>query len=285
MAITLTAAISGNLGLAVGNLVGGVAIQTVVLALLDVRSGDRPLTHTVGSLITVLEGSIVIATLAATIMTTQLPADTAVAGISPGSLAIALIWVGALVVVGRARNGIPWKVEAPGAEPGGHHRSSQPFSNRSTGFVAGVFALASLATLGAGVALERSGDALAGRIGLAGAVFGATILAASTALPEVSTGMASVKLGDNALAFADIFGGNAFLPVLFLLADAVAGKPTLPAAKASDIWMASLGLVLTAVYIAGLIVRPRRNLGPIGPDSWIAVGIYVLGIIGLTQIA
>jgi cation:H+ antiporter len=45
--------------------------------------------------------------------------------------------------------------------------------------------------------------------------------------------------------------------------------------------MAGLGILLTAVYAGALIVRPRRKLGPIGPDSWAAVSLYVVGIAGL----
>lgn len=287
MAITVSAAASNNLPLAVGNLVGGIAIQTLVLALLDVRTAGRPLTHKAGSLIVVLEASIVVGVLVAAIMTAQLPASTEVAGLSPGSVAIVLLWLGGLLVIGHARNGIPWHVETPGAAPGRSEndrsggKEPQPFKGRTTALIAGVFGLAALVTLGAGVAIEESGGELADRIGLSGAVFGATILAASTALPELSTGLASVKLGDHELAFADIFGGNAFLPVLFVVADLVAGSPALPTARASDLWIAGLGVVLTAVYIGGLIVRPARKIGPIGPDSWIAVVLYALGIVGL----
>ena len=75
-------------------------------------------------------------------------------------------------------------------------------------------------TLAAGIVLERDRRARSpGHLGVSGVVFGATFLAAATALPEVSTGIASVRLGDYQLAVSDIFGGNAFLPVLFLLAE------------------------------------------------------------------
>jgi cation:H+ antiporter len=289
LAITVTAAARGNLGLAVGNIFGGIAIQTIVLAVFDLRSGGEPLTRQVGSLVVVLEASIVVATLVTAIMATQLPSSANVGGASPGSLAVLLLWLAGLAVVNSARHGLPWKGKAEGAKPGrsASQRSAgqghQPFQGRSTAIVAGAFALAALVTLVAGVAIERSGDQLAGKIGLSGAVFGATVLAASTALPEVSTGLASVKLGDVSLAFSDIFGGNAFLPVLFLIADLVSGKPALPQAANSDIWMAGLGVVLTAVYLVGLVLRPRRTVGRLGLDSAAAVGLYVLGIIGLTQ--
>jgi len=47
-----------------------------------------------------------------------------------------------------------------------------------------------------GAALELSGQALAGRAGINGVIFGATVLAAATALPEISSGFAAVKLDD-----------------------------------------------------------------------------------------
>ena len=54
------------------------------------------------------------------------------------------------------------------------------------------FSVASVVTLVAGLLLEQSGERLADGFGLSGVVFGATVLAASTALPELSTGIASV---------------------------------------------------------------------------------------------
>ena len=106
---------------------------------------------------------------------------------------------------------------------------------RSTAWVASVFALAALVTLGGGVVLEESSNGIAGHLGLSGVLFGATFLAAATSLPEVSTGLASLKLGDYQLAVSDIFGGNAFLPVLFLLATLVSGSAVLPEAQNSDV--------------------------------------------------
>src|SRR5690349_7518811 len=55
-AITVSAAARGNLSLAAGNLIGGIAVQTMVLVVCDFASGrERPLTFLVGALTPVLE--------------------------------------------------------------------------------------------------------------------------------------------------------------------------------------------------------------------------------------
>ena len=61
IAITVSAAASGNLGVAVGNILGGIAIQTVVLVALDAFGvrGRRPLTYRAASLSLLLEGALV----------------------------------------------------------------------------------------------------------------------------------------------------------------------------------------------------------------------------------
>lgn len=293
IAITVSAAAGNHLGLAVGNLVGGIAIQTVVLAVLDLFSGrDRPLTFLAASLLLVLEGVTVVVIVAIAFMGTRLPPSTSIAGASPASIAIAVAWIAGLLVIRHAQRSLPWMAEAIAAEPGptrvhrrmgaGHERPMM--AERSTRGVAAVFGACALVTLVAGVLIEQAGDQLAGKIGLQGAVFGATFLAAATALPELSTGLASVRIGENQLAFSDIFGGNAFLPVLFLVADLIAGTPALPSAARTDQWMAGLGIVVTGFYIVGLVMRPRRKILGMGADSLAVVGLYVLGIVGLLLI-
>lgn len=73
IAITASAAMAGQLDVAVGNTLGGIAIRTVVLAVLD-AAGVRPrapLTRLAASLQLVLEGASVVAVLIV-VMGTQL---------------------------------------------------------------------------------------------------------------------------------------------------------------------------------------------------------------------
>lgn len=294
IAITVSAALRHDLGIAIGNILGGVAIQTVVLVILD-QFGVRqkhPLSYMVASLLVVLEGLLVIAVLVVAIMGTQFPAGLIFARVAPGDLLIALFWLIGLWLLGKARTDLPW--QAKGDAPGGQEedgtaearrKQEAATKDRSTTREVIVFLAAAAATLVAGVVLEESGNAIAGDVGLSGVLFGATFLAASTAIPEVSTGLASVRLGDYRLAYSDIFGGNAFLPVLFLVASLVAGKAALPQAQRSDIYLAGLGILLTTVYLYGLIFRLRRQALNMGIDSVVVLALYVLGIVGLVAVA
>ncbi|HEU5214129.1 MAG TPA: hypothetical protein VFU30_01175 [Gaiellaceae bacterium] len=289
LAITISAAASGNLGLAAGNLIGGIAIQTMVLLVCDFAVGpSRPLTYLVGALTPVLEGLLVVMVVAGVEMGALLKESTAIGGrVSPASLGIVVIWVVGLYVINRSRKDPRWSVSMPGSRRGRKNRREQhparphPFEGASTARVASVFGLACALTLGAGVLLEESGNELADRLGVNGVIFGATVLAAATALPEISSGIAAVRLGDNALAIGDIFGGNAFQVCLFLVADLVAGKPVLPSAGNQNAWLAALGVALTAVYGFGVIGRPMRTHARLGPDSLLALALFGLGIVGL----
>ena len=289
LAITISAALQGNLGLAAGNLIGGIAIQTMVLLVCDIAAGpSRPLTYLVGALTPVLEGLLVVIVVAGVEMGALLKPTVAIAGrISPASVAIVVVWSVGLYVINRSRKDARWKVEMPGAQPGRKHRrephpeQAHPFAGASTRHVALIFGGGCAVTLAAGVMLEQSGNELANRLGINGVIFGATVLAAATALPEISSGIAAVRLGDHALAIGDIFGGNAFQVCLFLVADIVAGKPVLPSAGPLNAWLAALGVALTAVYGFGVIGRPLRCRFRLGPDSVLALVVFGLGIGGL----
>lgn len=294
IAITASAAVAGNIGVAVGNILGGIAIQTVVLVVLD-GAGVRPrkpLTYLAASLVLVLEAALVVAVLLVTVMGTQLPRDLLVWRVAPAGVLIAVLWLVGLVLVSRASRGLPWSGsgEAPDSQdrPRGHSRTTREraASNEgvSTARAATWFGAAALLTLVAGVTIERSGETFFARQGMSGVLFGATVLAAATSLPEVSTGLTAARLGDYKLAMGDIFGGNAFLPVLFLLATLVSGKAVLPTATRSDVYLTALGGLLTIVYAAGLVFRPERQYARMGIDSIVVVILYVLGLLGLVTL-
>lgn len=294
IAITASAALNHNLGLAIGNILGGIAIQTVVLVLLDIFGLGRsdPLSYRAASLVLVVEGLLVVAVLVVVLIGTQLPGDLIAYRVTPPSILIAILWLAGLWLVGRARNHLPWHDAgaAPDgqAAPRGVAEKRKDALARERGYslirIASVFAIAAIVTLIAGMLLERTSEVIADHFDMRGVVFGATVLAAATSLPELSTGLASIKLGDYQLAISDIFGGNAFLPVLFLMATLLSGEAVLPAAQKTDIYLTALAILLTVVYLCGLLFRPRRQIGRMGIDSFLVLMLYSIGIVGLAFI-
>ena len=295
LAIVASASLSGNVGVALGNILGGIAIQTVVLVVLDAAGtrGGKPLTYRSASLVLVLEAALVVAILAIVVAGTQLPSSLIAVHLTPAVVLIAAVWSVGLWLLNRAGTSLPWHED--GQPPDGQERprghSAQTTEEQatrngvSTSRSALIFTAAAVVTLVAGVFLERSGDALADSMGLSGVLFGATILAAATSLPEVSTGLTSVRNGDYQLAVSDIFGGNAFLPVLFLLATVLSGDAILPSAEHTDIYLTAVAILLTLVYATGLLFRPRRRIAGMGIDSLVVFILYIIGVVGLFAIA
>jgi cation:H+ antiporter len=290
-AITVTAALSHRLDLAAGNLLGGIALQTGVLIVCDFFvTEDKPLSYLVGSLIPVLEASLVIAMTTIAMLGALLPRSVQILGVSPASLAIVALWLAGMGVLNSVRAAQKWEIVMPGSKPGRkrHHHTHpvyvHPYTNASTARVVAVFAAGSAITLAAGVALTISASEIASRAGINGVIFGATVLALASALPEISTGIEAVRIGDHQLAMGDIFGGNAFQLTLFVVADLIAGSAVLPSAGAANGWLAGLGILVTVVYAAAVVIRPERNHLRLGADSLIVLAMLVLGFIGLALV-
>jgi cation:H+ antiporter len=280
VAIVVSGAIRHDLGIATGNILGGIAAQTAVLVLLDVAAARRiaPLTYCASSPSIQIEGMIVITVLGASVMGTQLPPSLVLMGATPGSSVIVILWIAGLWILRKAK---PSPRENALSNDSSSPDQLQPSMVR-TSF---TFVAAAGVTLVAGAALERASDAIAGRVGMTGVIFGSTVLALVTAIPQISSGLACIKLRDYQLAVSDIFGSNAFLPVLFWPASLISGQAVLPNAKATDVYLTGLGIVLSAAYVIGFILRyPRKFMG-MGVASLVVLILYGAGLAGLLVFA
>lgn len=290
IAVVITAALQKHYGIIIGTLLGGIAIQTVVIAIFDLKAGTkRALTFTAASLTLVLEASFVVLVTVASLMAIKTPAVIPHTAVSLTSLLIVGVWLIGLWMVFQARQGLPWKAEALEATPGRKHHERRAvinhpaFQSASLAKVWSILAVASIATLAAGYGLATTGNDIASAYNISSGLFAATFIALAGALPNISTGLASIKLGDYSLAMSDIFGGNAFMPALFVICDLISGNAVLKNATGNDIWFAALGVLLTTIYGIGLIVRPKRVYFRLGVDSVFVVLLYVTGIIFLTK--
>ena len=280
IAITAVAAYHRDYDIAISNILGGIALQTVVLSLIDVFGVGRsaPLTQKGHSKILILEGVALIIILSIVIIAKQFPSSLIYYRTTPFEWLILIIWLGTIYMIS--------KMVDPKKNPNPDNLIHQLKFPKSTfkGSIKGaifILLIGAIITLFAGWALEITGETLANRWGMSGVLFGGTILALCTALPEISTGIASAKIRDYNMAVSDIFGGNAFLPVLFLMASMIGGDAILPNLKPSDIYLTVLGIILTGIYMAGMVIHSKKQIFRMGIDSFIVVILYLIGLFGL----
>lgn len=285
IAVVFTAARFGHLPLIIGTLIGGIAIQTLLLAIFDFATGKaRPLSYLAGSITISFETLFAIVITVLAVVGIFVHRTVTASHISPISIILLIAWVVGLFFIYRVRM-IP-KFNECGADcaPGRKHherRKVEPhvfYKGKSNLHVILIFLAASAATLIAGYYLEESGNAMAVRFHISGGLFGATVIALATALPEISTGLESIFIGDNHLAISDILGGNAFMLVLFLFADLVARKPVLTFAGRSDLIFGIIGLAMMGVYLVSFLTRPKKCWFRLGPDSILVILMYAAGL-------
>lgn len=138
------------------------------------------------------------------------------------------------------------------------------------------FAAASVIVLVAGWGAAKTSDAMAAATGLSPSFMGATFLALASSLPELSTTTNAVRDKRYSMAISNIFGGCALnVGLLLLLEVLLTGETIMIYAKNSVVFIASASAVMVGIYLWGLMERESRTLFSMGWDSIISVVVYV----------
>jgi len=291
IAVVFSAARAGHIPVIIGNLIGGLSIQTLVIILFDFAvKAKKPLSYLAGSLLMSIETIFAIILTMITILGMLIPPQVTLFHLNPFSILIIIAWIGGLFIINRERKIQRFNLTSADASPGRKHRERRVAQNhhfyakKSNGFVVGIFLITAVMILIAGFFLERSGTLLAERLNIGMGIFAATAIAFVTALPEISTGLESVFIGDNQLAISDIMGGNAFMLSLFLFADIVAQKPVLSLAGHQDLILSLLAIMMMTIYAISFLFRPKHRYFRLGFDSILVIIIYLIGLYILSLI-
>lgn len=280
IAVSVSAGFTGAADLAVNNLLGSIALQVVVLAVGDWVLGGRALSFVIGQPVVLLQGifgALLLAALAIAISV----GDAALLGAGAWTLGLAVAAVGLLWFAAReARSDRTGWTAAEMPDLGDETGEENPPSTLSRAAL--LTAAMAAIILVAGFLLARTGDALAQQTGLGQSFIGVTLLGFATSLPEVSTLVAAVRLRRYTMAFGDIFGTNILNVALIWLIDlAYPGGPVLTEIGAFGQVAALLGVLLTLLYVAGLVERRDETVWRLGLDSWAVILIYAGGLAAL----
>lgn len=276
IAVTGTAAAGGNSALAVNNLLGGFTMQVAILAIADAVYRKGALTSAVPDPIVMLQGTLGII-LVALIVAGIAVGDIAFAGAGVWTWLIFIAFLYSLRLVVRTEGNPSWEVI--GQPPAPEIDAETDVDERSLRRLIMQTTFAAAVILVAGFLLSKSGEALADQTGLGSSFFGAVFVAIATSLPEVSTVLAAMRLRRYVMAMSDIFGTNLFDIALIFLVDVIyVGPPVLTQVGGFSILAGCLGIIVTALYLAGLIERRDPAVLGVGLDSILVAIVYVGGV-------
>jgi cation:H+ antiporter len=278
IAVAVSATLHGAAILSINDILGSASINVVILAVADAAYRREALTSRVPTISLVLQGVVCVIALALVALSASL-GPRQFLGIGWGSWLLVATYAAGIRLLTRSRSDASWHADT--GKPDDESSHTGPADERSLRRLSLYIAACASVILIAGFLLARSGEVLAGKTGLGTSFFGAVILGFATSLPEMSTVLESVKLRRYTMAIADIFGTNLFNVTILVLVDALhRGGPVMVEAGAFAATAALLALVLTSIYLAGMLERRDRTLLRMGYDS-IAVILFYLAGLGL----
>lgn len=285
ISVTVSAAAGGNAQLAVNNLLGSVAMQVAVLAIIDFVVGRRALTAMVPEPAVMLQGAlnVLLLSIAAAAI---VAGDRQFLGVGVWSSACLAGYVASVWLLSQTEGRKPWLAAKAGkAEPrdrGEENRGSEAHQSETLRSLIIGTVIAAAVILVAGFVLSKTGEAIAELTGLGSSFVGFVLVASSTSLPELSTALSAARLGLFTMAISDILGTNLINVGLLFVVDAVApGEPVLNQVGQFSIFGALLAIILTALFVAGLAERRDRTIWRMGIDSILVLILYIGGLVVL----
>ncbi len=278
IATTFTAAINNNASLVLGNMFGGITMQTAILAVVDLFIVRGVLTQYPRKPTHALEAALLIILLSI-LLGFCLSGDVKIGfqiGLGTSVLALAYgICIKLLRSYDEEGDWVP--VELPDEDTHPTRTLTQrTVADMPTNTLILRSIVAAVVILICGVLLVHSAEAIAMQTGLGTSFIGATILAASTSLPELSTTIAAARLGAYTMAISNIFGSNLIMLVLLFPADALYREgPILAKATQTEMLNLVFAILVTAIYVVGLLVRRKPSVFGMGVDSACVLTIYV----------
>ncbi|MEJ1154457.1 hypothetical protein [Microbacterium marmarense] len=255
---TATGALEGDAAFALANPVGGIALQTVWLAIADLLYRRANLEHAAASLENLLQSIVLIALLALPVVAFATP-QLQVGWVHPVTILIPVFYLYGLRLVRRMHDAPMWKPIRTNET-----REDNP-AEEGTGSLARLwitFAALGLVVGTTGWIIGRAGLGVIAATGWPSGITGFTVTTAITSLPELIVLIAAIRMGALTLGVANIIGGNVFDVLTLSVADAFYLNGTIySAAGATSLVLLGGTLLITAVLAAGLLLRDRRGVG------------------------
>ena len=276
--VSVDAALSGDASYAFSNAVGGIAAQTLFLAIADIIYRKANLEHAAPEPANLFQAVLLIVLLSLPLCAIAGP-DIAYLGVHPVSILLFLAYLGGVRLSQRVAEEPMWRPvqtrQTRTDEPEDDEEKNRSALKPAMAFL-GLVALMGLG----GYAISQVGGAMISRFGLGSSLVGAVVTAVVTSLPELVTTLTAVRRGALQLAVGGIIGGNTF-DTLFLVASDVSYREgsIYSAIGDTDVYWLTTGLLMTAILLGGLILRERDGPGRIGIESVLLIAVYATALV------
>jgi cation:H+ antiporter len=256
----------GEPNLTIGDLFGSNLFNLLAIAIIDVFYRYGPVLHYLswGMVLTAASGALLIGTVAGTIYVAQNVSSMSLfnyIGLYTPAIFSLYIFMQFLMLRYEHRELLSVPL-AEGEEP------PTLYQDISMRRAITVFALAALATAGAGTWLAFIGNELSMATGLEASFVGTLFLAFATSTPEIVVSVSALRLGAPDMAVGNVLGSNLFNMGVVLVVDDLfyTAGPILSAASSDHIFTAVIAMLISAIVIIGVVFRPRFR-----PRSWISI--------------
>ena len=275
---SITAASQGHAALAVSNSLGGIAAQTMFLAIADMVYRKANLEHAAASAENLMMTAFLILLLAILLLNFNIP-DISFLHIHPGTFILLAAYIVGVHLLARTHR-MPMWLPRQTRETRKEKSASKGSRGTPHSWLWSQFLIYSAIVTVCGWALGHSGITIAEEHGLSEGLIGGVFIAISTSLPELIIAITAVRLGALTLAVGDIIGGNTFDTLFIAMSDIayVEGSIYSSITSIEHVWLA-LCLLMTSILLMGLLHRERYGIANIGLESALVFIIYVSGLI------
>lgn len=281
---SISAAWQGYANLAISNALGGIAAQTVFLAIADLSYRRANLEHAAASVSNLMQGTLLITLLSLPLLALMLPQLT-IGHIHFFTILLICFYIFGLKLCQKANLNPMWLPRRTREtfedkwEKKQRKKRSELFK-LWTGFI-----LLSVAVGLAGFFIAESGIQISKNLGLSETIVGSLFTAITTSTPELVTALIAVKRGSLNLAVGDIIGGNCFDVLFIAFSDIFYFEGSIFSQLGSSaVYLIALGILMTGILLLGLLKRDEHGIGNIGFESMALLIIYSFSMIFLVYL-
>jgi len=280
VATTFTAAVKSYQSLVVNNLFGGIVLQTAVLGIADgftngaLSNYPRKADHA-------REAVLLITLLCIVLIAAILGEPVVFFQIGLGSVIVMIAYIGVIWLLRHSAENTSWvPIDMPNIKRKKSEKPNTAFRDITKHQLAVKAVFFGFLILVFGFLLVLSASAISNQTSLGESFVGVTLLAAATSLPEFTTTITAVRMGSYTLAISNIFGSNLIMMALILPADILyRDGPILKFDESSVVLAIVTGMLVSTIYITGLLVRRKPRIGNFGVDSIAVIFVYLLSVL------